>query len=159
MMRTSAKTFFVSAVMALSLFVGSATAAPVRFEKEPLTIETVGGKSHQFSVELALDDAQRQQGLMLRREMAPDSGMLFDFIEPRDVSMWMHNTLLPLDMLFIDGGGTITHIHENAEPQSDAIISSRGPVKFVLELNGGRTRALGIKIGDKVTSRQIGNAK
>lgn len=158
-MRAAVSTLFVSAVLALSLFVVNAAAAPVRFGTEPLTIESAGGKQHTFTVELALDDAQREQGLMLRRDMAPDSGMLFDFGLSRDVSMWMHNTLIPLDMLFIDGNGTITHIHENAEPQSDAIISSRGPIKYVLELNGGRSKALGIKAGDIVRSGQIGNTK
>jgi uncharacterized membrane protein (UPF0127 family) len=158
-MRAAFATFFASAVLALSLFAANAGAVPLRFETEPLAIESAGGIQHKFTVELALDDAQRQQGLMSRTTMAPDAGMLFDFIEPRDVSMWMHNTLLPLDMLFIDAGGTITHIHENAEPQSDAIISSRGPVKYVLELNGGRSRALGIKAGDRVVSGQIGNAQ
>ncbi|MEB2843702.1 DUF192 domain-containing protein [Endobacterium cereale] len=158
-MRAAVSTLFVSAVLALSLFVASAVAAPVRFETEPLTIESVGGKQHRFTVELALDDAQREQGLMLRREMAPDSGMLFDFGLVRDVSMWMHNTLIPLDMLFIDASGRITHIHDSAEPQSDAIISSRGPIKYVLELNGGRSKVLGIKAGDVVRSGQIGNSK
>lgn len=158
-MRAAISTIFASALLALSLFVVNVAAAPVRFETEPLTIESVDGSEHKFTVELALDDAQRQQGLMSRTTMAPDAGMLFDFIEPRDVSMWMHNTLLPLDMLFIDADGMITHIHENAEPQSDAIISSRGPVKYVLELNGGRSRALGIRAGDRVVSGQIGNAQ
>lgn len=158
-MRAALTTFFASAVVALSLFVGHAAAAPVRFGTEPLVIETAGGQSHKFTAELALDDAQREQGLMLREKMAADNGMLFDFGMSRDVSMWMRNTLLPLDMLFIRKDGVITHIHENATPQSDAIISSRGPVKYVLELNGGRARALGIKPGDTVKSRQIGNAK
>lgn len=158
-MRPLGWTVIVSAFLALSLFFAGATEAQLRFASEPLTIETKAGQKHVFSAELALDDGQRQQGLMLRREMAADSGMLFDFVNARDISMWMHNTLIPLDMLFIRDDGTITHIHENATPQSDAIISSRGPVKYVLELNGGRTRALGIKPGDKVFSRQIGNAK
>ena len=158
-MRASVTTFFASAVLALSLFVAGAAQAQVRFDKEQLTIESAAGKQHTFTVELALDDAQRQQGLMLRKEMAPDSGMLFDFGISRDVSMWMHNTLIPLDMLFIGSDGRITHIHENAVPQSDAIISSRGPIKYVLELNGGRAKALGIKTGDMIKSRQLGNAK
>ncbi len=158
-MRAAVSTVFASAILALSLFPGGAFAAPLRFEKEQLTIERAGGEAHTFTVELALDDAQREQGLMLRQEMAPDSGMLFDFGNPRDVSMWMRNTLLPLDMLFIGDDGTITHIHENAKPQSDAIISSRGPVKYVLELNGGRSKALGIKPGDTARSPQIGNMK
>ncbi|MGE7369245.1 DUF192 domain-containing protein [Neorhizobium sp. NPDC001467] len=158
-MRAFASALFASALLALFIFAGNAAAAPIRFDSEPLVIESANGTRHAFTVELALDDMQRQQGLMLRRAMAPDSGMLFDFVNSRDVSMWMHNTLIPLDMLFIDADGRVTHIHENAEPQSDAIISSRGPVRYVLELNGGRSKALGIQRGDLVRSRRIGNAQ
>ncbi len=94
---------------------------------------------------------------MYRKVMAPDAGMLFDFGMPRPVSMWMENTILPLDMLFIQGDGTISHIRENAVPYSRDVIDSRGPVKFVLELNAGRSKSLGIKVGDKVISKRIGN--
>ena len=151
-----------SAVMAL-LFFTLASAAQAQqqqtFTSEPLQIETAGGKSHDFTVELALNNAQREQGLMFRKSMPPENGMLFNFGEPRDVAMWMRNTLIPLDMLFIGRDGRITHIHENAVPHSEAIISSRGPVNFVLELNGGAAKRYGIKPGDIVRSAQIGNRK
>ncbi|CAD0211731.1 hypothetical protein AGRHK599_LOCUS1531 [Rhizobium rhizogenes] len=151
-----------SAVMALLFFTLAGTAQSQErqiFSSEPLTVETASGKAHDFVAELALDNAQREQGLMFRKSMPPENGMLFDFGEARDVAMWMRNTLIPLDMLFIARDGRITHIHENAVPHSEAIISSRGPVKFVLELNGGTAKRYGIKPGDMVRSAQIGNRK
>ncbi|MDP9787718.1 DUF192 domain-containing protein [Agrobacterium tumefaciens] len=151
-----------SAVMALLFFTLAGTAQAQErqaFTSEPLTIETASGKTHDFVAELALDDAQRAQGLMFRKSMPSEYGMLFDFGEARAVAMWMRNTLIPLDMLFIGSDGRITHIHENAVPHSEAIISSRGPVKFVLELNGGAAKRSGIKPGDMVRSAQIGNRK
>jgi hypothetical protein len=150
-----------SAVMALLFFslAGAVQAQQQTFTTEPLTIETTSGKNHDFTAELALSNAQREQGLMFRKAMPLESGMLFDFGQERDVAMWMRNTLIPLDMLFIARDGRITHIHENAVPHSEAIISSRGPVKFVLELNGGTAKRYGIKPGDMVRSGQIGNRK
>ena len=150
--------FVKSAVMALFLLLNTAGlgSTAVRFETQPLTIVSTDGVRHAFTVELALNDAQREQGLMRRTEMAADAGMLFDFGKSRDVMMWMHDTVLPLDMLFIDKTGTVTWVHENAVPFSDAVISSHGPVKYVLELNAGRAKALGLRAGDKVLSQQIG---
>ncbi len=147
-----------SAFVALLFVVAANNAvAQQKFSTETLTIESASGEKHGFTVELALDDAQRQQGLMFRKTMSPDKGMLFDFGEERNVTMWMKNTLLALDMLFIGRDGKISHIHENAVPHSEAIISSRGAVKYVLELNGGSAKRYGIKTGDVVRSRQIGN--
>jgi len=83
--------------------------------------------------------------------------MLFDFKMDRDVTMWMRNTLIPLDMLFISKAGKIEHIHAGAVPHSESIISSRGAVRYVLELNGGSAKSFGIKTGDTVRSAQIGN--
>ena len=105
---------------------------------------------HVFSVEIADNDAERERGLMFRKEMAPDHGMLFDFQHDQPVSFWMHNTYLPLDMLFIAGDGRIVRIAENAKPMSDDLIPSGAPVRAVLELNGGTARSLGIAAGDRV---------
>ncbi|MCQ1837028.1 DUF192 domain-containing protein [Neorhizobium galegae] len=157
-MHFSFSSFLKSALAALFLILaGSAVAQDVAFPREELSIRTAAGQTYKFSVELAFTDAQRERGLMYRKVMAPDAGMLFDFGTPRPVSMWMENTILPLDMLFIQGDGTISHIRENAVPYSRDIIDSRGPVKFVLELNAGRSKSLGIKVGDKVISKRIGN--
>jgi uncharacterized membrane protein (UPF0127 family) len=108
-----------------------------------------------FTVEIAASNEQRQYGLMFRKEMAEDAGMIFDFGQPRRVTMWMENTILPLDMLFIDSGGTIRHIKENAVPYSRAIIDSMGEVKYVVELNAGIVRKFEIKVGDKVASATV----
>ena len=149
---------FKGALAALFLFLaGMAFAQPVTFARQDLSIRT-SAQTHMFSVELALNDQQRAQGLMFRKDMAPDHGMLFDFGEVRSVSMWMENTILPLDMLFIRADGTISHIHAGAVPYSREVISSGGAVNFVLEINAGRAKALGINVGDKVVSKQIGNA-
>ena len=122
---------------------------PVRFAAGELSIVT-GRGSYDFSVELALTPQQREQGLQGRRALAPGTGMLFDFKTPRPVYMWMKNTLIALDMLFIDGGGRVVNIAERTMPMSLATIASDGPVRAVLELDGGTARRLGIKPGDRV---------
>jgi uncharacterized membrane protein (UPF0127 family) len=144
-----------SALVALFLWVLPAIAVDITFETAPLSIETARGMSHSFTVELALDSDQRALGLMNRREMASDHGMLFDFGTTRRVMMWMKNTYLPLDMLFIRADGTIATIRENAVPLSEAIIDSREPVAFVVELNAGTVKRLGFAEGDRVISDQI----
>ena len=125
------------------------------FGTSELTIQT-GGGPHKFSIELALTDAQMEQGLMFRRSMAPNAGMLFDFKRPTSVSMWMKNTLIPLDMLFLDERGRVIDIHERAVPYSTDIIAARAPARYVVELNGGTAARLGIKPGDQITSPVIG---
>ena len=148
-----------SAVTALFLFLSASAFAQTQFDRQNLTIQAQSGKTHSFEVELALTAEQRAQGLMHRESMPSDHGMLFDFGQTRPVSMWMKNTPLPLDMLFIRKDGTISHIHERAVPFSEAVIDSRGPVAFVLELNGGRAAALGIEIGDRVINKRIDEGK
>jgi uncharacterized membrane protein (UPF0127 family) len=124
------------------------------FTASELTVITAGGPQ-KFKIELALSDAQMEQGLMFRRSLAPDAGMLFDFKTPTNVTMWMKNTLIPLDMLFVDEHGQIIDIHERAVPQSLEVIAAKGPARYVVELNGGTVARLGIKRGDKVTSPYI----
>jgi len=119
------------------------------FKHSSLTIDTASG-SHHFSIELALTPAQQEQGLMFRRSLPPDAGMLFDFGEARGASFWMRNTLIPLDMLFIDADGHIADIHERAVPLSEDPIDSKVPVRAVLEVNGGTVSRLGIKRGDRI---------
>jgi uncharacterized membrane protein (UPF0127 family) len=126
------------------------TAAPLQsFETSRLTIVSALGR-HRFTVELAETPAQMQQGLMFRPSLAPDAGMLFDFKGPTVATMWMRNTLIPLDMLFVDANGTIVNIQARAVPESDAVISAAAPVRAVLELNGGTAARLGIAPGDRV---------
>ena len=103
-----------------------------------------------FNVELALSPEERARGLMFRTQMADENGMLFDFGQSRDVSMWMKNTFISLDMLFIDQDGKIVGIAPRTVPKSEAIISSPRPVRFVLELNGGLAEKFDFKVGDTV---------
>lgn len=116
---------------------------------EPLGIVSGSGR-HRFSVEVMRTDADRARGLMYRRTMAPDRGMLFDFERDQPVTMWMKNTYLPLDIVFIRRDGTIARIAPDTEPLSMKIIPSGEPVLAVLELNAGTSAKLGIKAGDRV---------
>ncbi len=122
----------------------------------PLVIETVDAAKH-FQVEIADTSAARQRGLMFRRNLAKDTGMVFDFRRDQMVSMWMKNTLIPLDMLFIDRQGRVVRVHARAIPGSLAGISSGKPVRAVLELAGGSTARHGIKAGDLVRHRIFNN--
>jgi len=119
------------------------------FKTASLTISGSGG-GHRFTVELAETPAEMEQGLMFRPSLAPDAGMLFDFKEPTMATMWMHNTLIPLDMLFVDRNGRIVNIAERTVPESDEIIAAAAPVRAVIELNGGTAARLGIRPGDRV---------
>jgi uncharacterized membrane protein (UPF0127 family) len=112
---------------------------------------------HVLQVEVMRDEAGRELGLMNRRYMPADRGMLFDFHTEQPVLMWMKNTYIPLDMIFISRAGVVTHIAENAEPLSEAIISSNGPVYAVLEVNGGLARKIGLKKGDVVRHAAFGH--
>lgn len=130
-------------------------AASAQGKLESLTIETAKGPQ-QFSVEVMRTDEERARGLMNRPYLPADRGMLFDFKQPQIASMWMKNTLIPLDMLFIRKDGTISNIAENTEPHSLRSISSTEPVTGVLELNGGTASRLGIAPGDKVRHPMFG---
>ncbi len=134
--------------LAAALFVLLAAPLPAA-EEQTLEIVTKKGV-HVFSVELAATDAERSKGLMFRKELAEGKGMLFDFKQDQDVSMWMRNTLIPLDMLFINADGSIRRIAENTEPMSERTIPSGGPVRGVLEVIGGTAKKLGIAPGDRV---------
>ena len=116
---------------------------------DDLTIQTASG-AHHFTVEVMRSRDELERGLMFRREMAADHGMLFDFGSPQPVSMWMKNTYLPLDMVFIASDGRVVSVKQNAQPLSEAIIPSGGDVLGVLELNGGAAARIGVKAGDHV---------
>lgn len=119
----------------------------------PLQIRSANG-SHSFQVEVAGTDEQQALGLMFRERVAPDRGMIFPFASPRPASFWMKNTLVPLDMLFIRGDGTIAMIAANTIPLSLEPVGTGEAVVAVLELAGGRTAELGIREGDRVTWQQ-----
>ena len=124
---------------------------------EPLTIAT-DGDATMFTVEIADTDATRERGLMFRQRLPEGRGMLFDFGEPRPVSMWMKNTYIPLDMLFIRPDGTIAYIAENTVPKSLDTIGISEPVKAVLEIPGGTAKKLDIHSGNVVYHRIFNNA-
>ena len=124
---------------------------------EKLTIVTAKG-AKTFEVEVMRTDEERAQGLMNRRYMPAERGMLFDFKEVQPAMMWMKNTYIPLDMVFIRKDGTIARIAENTEPHSTRTISSGEPVLGVLELNAGISEKEGIKPGDKVQHSLFGTA-
>lgn len=107
-------------------------------------------KRHNFRVELARNDADRARGLMFRQSMPADQGMLFDFERDQMVSMWMRNTFIPLDMVFVFADGRIHRIEHRTEVQSERTISSGVPVRAVLELNAGTAEKLGLKSGDRL---------
>ncbi|MBS7811691.1 DUF192 domain-containing protein [Roseococcus pinisoli] len=123
---------------------------------EDLTIVGRDGTRHLFHTEMALDPNEQTVGMMFRTSMAPDDAMLFDWGQPRESAMWMRNTLIPLDMIFITAEGRIHHIHERAVPQSLATISSRGPVRATLEVQGGTAERLNLRVGDRVIHRLFG---
>jgi uncharacterized membrane protein (UPF0127 family) len=130
----------------------------VTFPKATLEIKTSDDKTHRFKIEVAKSPEERAQGLMFRRTLAPDAGMLFDFGHSESVAMWMKNTLIPLDMLFIASDGAVTNIAQRTVPESLTPIPSAKPVRYVLELAGGTASRLGIKPGDKVLYSAIGTA-
>lgn len=125
---------------------------------EPLTIEAAD-TSHSFLVEIASTPKEQAKGLMHRKSMAPDHGMLFPLKQPRQVSFWMKNTYIPLDMLFLRADGRILQIEADTVPLKETSYRSVGLVAAVLEINGGLCRELGIVPGDTVRHRVFRNFK
>ncbi len=111
-----------------------------------------------FTVEVADDAKERSQGLMHRESMATGAGMLFVYERPQSVSFWMRNTLIPLDMIFMDVTGVVTRIHENAVPLDETGIPGGDGVQYVLEINGGLSKRLGIEVGTEVRHPSIAMA-
>lgn len=124
------------------------------FPVETLKVVTRSGEFH-FSVEIADDDVERARGLMFRETMLPTHGMFFNFGEVRRVDMWMRNTLLSLDMVFVRPDGTVARIATDTVPGSLRVISSGEPVSHVLELNAGITRMINLKPGDRLIHRDF----
>ncbi len=123
-------------------------AAPAESRLETLTFKTASGPVA-FNVEVMRTDAERERGLMFRRFLPADRGMLFDFKAEQSVMMWMKNTYIPLDMVFMSRTGSVVSIAENTEPLSERIIPSGAPTYAVLEINGGAARKAGLKVGDQ----------
>lgn len=153
--RTGNPLRFALAAFAL-LFAGALLAQPVHAaQTQPLEIVTKSGV-HVFTVEMASTEEEKMKGLMYRKSLPEGQGMLFDFTPEQDVQMWMKNTYIPLDMIFIRADGSILSIAENTTPLSEKIISSNGLAKGVLEVIGGTARKYGIAPGDKVAHPLFG---
>jgi uncharacterized membrane protein (UPF0127 family) len=156
--RPTGRRFVFAAPLMLAAVVARAQPAEdVQFKRSSLTI-VASGHDLKFEVELATNDTERSRGLMFRKQLGAYEGMLFDFFQEMQVSFWMKNTLIPLDMVFIAGDGTVKHVHANAVPLSTDPIPSLYPVRAVLEINGGSAALLGIKPGDTVKNPIFGNA-
>jgi len=154
-MKRHVLTFVICALLAL---LSPALRAEEPLTKiEPLTIAT-DGDATMFTVEIADTDLSRERGLMFRQRLPEGHGMLFDFGEPRPVAMWMKNTYIPLDMLFIRADGTIAYIAENTVPKSLDTIGVSEPVLAVLELPAGTAKSKDIRSGDTVYHRMFNNA-
>jgi uncharacterized membrane protein (UPF0127 family) len=141
------RTLRLTGLLCLGFLLALAPARPA--ELPTLEIASKTGV-HVFAVEIADTDQARAKGLMFRKEMPEGRGMLFDFHRDQEVSFWMENTYIPLDMIFIRGDGRILRIAENTEPLSTKLIPSGGPIRAVLEVIGGTARKLGIAPGDRV---------
>jgi uncharacterized protein len=150
-MKRSLRVPLVVTVVVLAGLIGGPVlrAQLATFAKSELTIESASGKHH-FDIEEAQTPQQMAQGLMFRRALPADAGMLFEFDHVEPASFWMKNTIIPLDMLFIAADGVVADLHERAVPLSLDPITSDRPVRAVLELNGGTVERLGIKRGDRV---------
>lgn len=116
---------------------------------------TTGSGTYKYKVDIAATSSERAQGLMFVQQMDDNKGMLFDFISPREVAFWMRNTFIPLDMIFIDSFGVVKAIHENAVPHDATSIPSNVPVQFVLELNAGQVKKIGLMVGDKARHKRF----
>ncbi|MDP1736729.1 MAG: DUF192 domain-containing protein [Caulobacter sp.] len=163
-MRSAGRTIVLTAMMVAPLLVASAcraeapppapavATAPAPAPLETLTIDTARG-TLTFKVEIADNEAERQQGLMYRTSLAPDAGMLFIWDKAAPRAFWMRNTYIPLDIIYIGAGGQIVSIAAMTEPFNETPIPSDGPALAVLEIAGGRAAELGIAIGDRVHHR------
>lgn len=153
----------LAALFALLLYAGVSRPIPAQdladappimelssFPRSALTLHASDGKGHVFNVWIADTPERQQQGLMFVRDLPAEEGMLFVHRQPRVAGMWMKNTYIPLDMLFIDARGQVIDIFERTVPHSLATVGSSRPVKAVLELRGGEVRRRGLRVGDRV---------
>jgi uncharacterized membrane protein (UPF0127 family) len=126
--------------------------------KEILKLITASGE-HTFNIEVAETAEQKSRGLMFRRSLADDAGMIFPYAPPQEATMWMRNTYISLDMIFIRADGIVHRIEAGTEPFSEAVIASHGNVAAVLELKAGIAAKVGLKPGDKVVHRLFTGTK
>jgi uncharacterized membrane protein (UPF0127 family) len=150
-----------ASVLAWARLAPGATAEPgilplEDFPRETITVETRSARLHRFVAWRADSPRTREQGLMFVRGLDPDQAMIFVYDPPAQVSMWMKNTLIPLDMLFVDADGCVVMVEREARPESLSVISAGRPVALVVEIGGGVAQTLGIGRGDRVTRPEAG---
>ncbi len=155
------------ALVALTLACGTLATAPAQAwqaKPKPAAAATPAGKLDtveiltsqgrvKFTVELAITKAEQERGLMFRKSLAPDRGMLFPYNPPRPAAFWMKNTLIPLDIVYIGPDGRVLSIARNAVPHDETPIPSGGVIRGVLEIPGGRAAQLGVLPGDRVLNK------
>jgi len=139
----------VACAALFAICASAAWAAPMK--RETLVISTGAGKT-EIATEIALTPAEQEIGLMFRTSIGDKDGMLFIYEKPQVITMWMHNTYVPLDMVFMGRDGTVSRIEAEAEPLSDRVISSNTAAAAVLELKAGTARRIGLKAGDHIES-------
>ena len=154
--RAALAALFVACMIGLGLGLNAYFHGPAAsgMRRETITLTTSAG-AKMIAAEIALSGPEQEQGLMFRKQLGDDEGMLFIYKRPQDITMWMRNTYIPLDMVFIGANGRIAHIVEGAEPLSERIISSGGKAQSVLELKAGTVRRLGLATGDRVAAASL----
>jgi uncharacterized membrane protein (UPF0127 family) len=158
--KTMSRAAFSAALLiplCMALLISTVSPADAMMRREPLTLVTATGE-HVFNVEVAQTAAEKALGLMFRTSLPEQTGMLFPFDAPQEVSMWMRNTYISLDMVFIRADGGVHRIESRTEPLSERVITSGGPVTAVLELAAGVAARLGLKAGDRVRHPHFGTA-
>jgi len=152
-------TFFL--VLGLMIFsnaayaLGDAEPAPGSLPIEKLTITNPDGSTHELYVEVAKTPQQQEDGLMYRTHLDADKGMLFVFPGPNQISFWMKNTLVPLDMVFIRADGRVANVHAGAKPLDLTPVPSAGPVVAGLEIKAGQAQVLGLQKGSLIQSASL----
>ena len=144
-------------VAAALVLLASTVVAHAEAPLESLTIDTASGP-HRFKVEVMRTEPERERGLMYRKTMARDHGMLFEYPTEQPVTFWMHNTYLPLDLIFIGKDGRVVNVAPDAKPMDDSLIPSAGPALGVLELDAGTAKTIDLKAGDLVRHKMFGDA-
>jgi uncharacterized membrane protein (UPF0127 family) len=144
-------------LLCIALAISAVPPADATMRREPVTLVTAAG-NHVIDVEVAQTAEEKALGLMFRTSLPEQSGMLFPFDAPQEVSMWMRNTYVSLDMIFIRADGVVHRVESRTEPLSERVITSGGLVTAVLELAGGVAERLGLKAGDRVRHRHFGTA-
>jgi len=137
---------------AVILHMAAPTLAQKAMQRDTLKLITSSG-THTFEIEVAETDEQKARGLMFRRTLEPTAGMLFPYLPPQEITMWMKNTYISLDMVFIKADGKVLRVAERTEPFSERVIASGGDAAAVLEVVAGTAARIGIKPGDKVEHR------